>query len=343
MKKEKKRKEQKQTYLGWYVLTGVIIVFALFAPYVFTRPGKVVFAETGQIGDTIAGTMGPFIAIAGVIVTFLAFLMQKNANDILSKQYDSEKQDEKDRIEGLYKTRIELMRSDVSMAKKDIDSRIDKIEEFKQKLSDNPFRTLRLQRPPKDFYKRMSESNREDLLLALTGLSIKEPSLALKSYYSISDYMSSAVDLLNDMCDGLSNEIHTKLVIIREDIQTIEKIALENNWLGANEIEIVSAFFKSIQEHSKTEVNGESSFRHYWPALESLHKGLNLFAETEADISGYRDPQKDDVIEICKRSENRYQLILNAVAQITQTLDESVAKFEDIAKRCDETQSLITY
>jgi hypothetical protein len=318
-------------------------VFALFAPYVFTRPGKVVFAETGQIGDTIAGTMGPFIAIAGVIVTFLAFLMQKNANDILSKQYDSEKQDEKDRIEGLYKTRIELMRSDVSMAKKDIDSRIDKIEEFKQKLSDNPFRTLRLQRPPKDFYRRMSESDREDLLLALSGLSVQNPTLALNSYYSISDFMSSAVDLLNDMCDGLSNEIHDKLVIIREDIQTIEKIALENNWHGANKIEIVSAFFKSIQDHSKTGVNGESSFMHYWTALDTLHRELNVLAENEADFIGHRDPQKDKVIEICKRSGGQYQLILNAVAQMMKTLDDSVGHFKDIAKRCDETQSLITY
>ena len=40
--------------------------------------------------------MGPFIAIAGVVVTFLAFLMQKKANDILSSQYDEDKKADKE-------------------------------------------------------------------------------------------------------------------------------------------------------------------------------------------------------------------------------------------------------
>ena len=110
-------------------MTGVIILFALFAPIIFTRPGLIDFTETGQIGDTIAGTMGPFIAIAGVIVTFLAFLMQKKANDILSSQYEEDKNAEKEKESELFKTRIRLMLSDLTMAQNDIGSRIDKIEE----------------------------------------------------------------------------------------------------------------------------------------------------------------------------------------------------------------------
>ena len=44
------------------------------------------FTETGQIGDTIGGTMSPIVAIAGVFMTFIAFLMQINANRIQSEQ-----------------------------------------------------------------------------------------------------------------------------------------------------------------------------------------------------------------------------------------------------------------
>ena len=39
------KKNQKQSYIGWYVLTGVIILFALFAPFLFTRPGVIDFSE----------------------------------------------------------------------------------------------------------------------------------------------------------------------------------------------------------------------------------------------------------------------------------------------------------
>ncbi|TAE57011.1 MAG: hypothetical protein EAZ89_04250 [Bacteroidetes bacterium] len=40
------------------------------------------FRDKGQIGDTIGGLMNPFIALAGVSVTFLAFYMQLQANKI---------------------------------------------------------------------------------------------------------------------------------------------------------------------------------------------------------------------------------------------------------------------
>lgn len=39
------------------------------------------FNETGQIGDTIGGIMGPFVAIAAAILTFLAFWVQFKANE----------------------------------------------------------------------------------------------------------------------------------------------------------------------------------------------------------------------------------------------------------------------
>ena len=39
------------------------------------------FRNTGQIGDTIGGIMGPFVAIAAAILTFLAFWVQFKANE----------------------------------------------------------------------------------------------------------------------------------------------------------------------------------------------------------------------------------------------------------------------
>ena len=49
-----------------YILAGLsilLIIIGCFAPFVFTQCGSLVdFTETGQIGDTIGGTMSPSYA-----------------------------------------------------------------------------------------------------------------------------------------------------------------------------------------------------------------------------------------------------------------------------------------
>lgn len=44
------------------------------------------FSGTGQVGDTIGGTMGPFIAIIAALLTFVAFWAQFEANKELIKE-----------------------------------------------------------------------------------------------------------------------------------------------------------------------------------------------------------------------------------------------------------------
>ncbi|MDI9365657.1 MAG: hypothetical protein QM541_11950 [Flavobacterium sp.] len=91
--------------LGWKVIVSLVlsilfIAFAFIAPFVFTRDAindDFDFKETGPIGDTIGGLMNPFIAIAGVIITGLAFYIQYKANEeqrdqFVKKQEESKKQ-----------------------------------------------------------------------------------------------------------------------------------------------------------------------------------------------------------------------------------------------------------
>ncbi|OOQ61918.1 putative phage abortive infection protein [Mucilaginibacter pedocola] len=66
------------------ILAGLIIIGSFWAPFLLTRKAineDFNFSNTGQIGDTIGGLMNPFIAIAGVIVTGLAFYIQYKANE----------------------------------------------------------------------------------------------------------------------------------------------------------------------------------------------------------------------------------------------------------------------
>lgn len=67
------------------ILSGVIIIFSFFAPYYFTQSAKnsdLDFTATGAIGDTLGGILNPFIALVGILLTFLAFYMQIKANQI---------------------------------------------------------------------------------------------------------------------------------------------------------------------------------------------------------------------------------------------------------------------
>lgn len=57
----------------------------------FVKPGVLDFTETGQIGDTIGGIMGPFIAIAAAGLTFLAFWVQYRANEQLREDITVER------------------------------------------------------------------------------------------------------------------------------------------------------------------------------------------------------------------------------------------------------------
>lgn len=67
------------------IISSLFFLFSFFTPFLFTHFSIINFTGTGQIGDTISGTMMPFISIVGSFLTFLAFIVQFNANQIQIK------------------------------------------------------------------------------------------------------------------------------------------------------------------------------------------------------------------------------------------------------------------
>jgi hypothetical protein len=101
---QKRNKNTSNSYrLNWQSVFAIVIAlgligFSLLAPFLFTRDAAnsdFDFTKTGAIGDTIGGLMNPFIALAGVIVTGLAFYMQYRANllqrELFNKQLKKDK------------------------------------------------------------------------------------------------------------------------------------------------------------------------------------------------------------------------------------------------------------
>ena len=77
---------------GWFLLIALTICCL---PWILVKNSwRIDFTDTGQIGDTIGGIMGPFVAIAAAGLTFIAFWVQYKANiqqrhDIAIERFES--------------------------------------------------------------------------------------------------------------------------------------------------------------------------------------------------------------------------------------------------------------
>lgn len=96
-------------FLIWLaVILFFVIVVICWLPYLLTQFSILDFTETGQIGDTIGGTMSPFVGILAAILTFMAFWIQYKANEeqrasIADNKTEIQKQQKRyiiDRFEG---------------------------------------------------------------------------------------------------------------------------------------------------------------------------------------------------------------------------------------------------
>jgi hypothetical protein len=96
------------------IFLGVVALICLL-PIVFTTfYTGIDFTDKGAIGDTIGGTMGPFVAIAAAGLTFLAFWVQFKANEQQRKDInDLKEKGEIEKVETKFFEMIKLHRDNV--------------------------------------------------------------------------------------------------------------------------------------------------------------------------------------------------------------------------------------
>lgn len=76
---------------SWFLFIAFVICCL---PWLLIKYAWIDFSSTGEIGDTIGGVMGPFVAIAAAGLTFIAFWVQYKANiqqrhDIAIERFES--------------------------------------------------------------------------------------------------------------------------------------------------------------------------------------------------------------------------------------------------------------
>lgn len=181
----------------------LLVIGGCFAPWIFTGEGceRLDFTETGQIGDTIGGLMGPFIAMAGVFLTFVAFLMQVKANEIqreqLHKSFNMKQLEHK--IESLHA--LQLLHIDVQNAIKDIEVRCDLIDQYCHDLDDNPLAEVACKRTSFQSIKRYQGIDRNLLYKAVNDfVQTENKEVWYRNIYGVLDYYCEGVDQLwNDV------------------------------------------------------------------------------------------------------------------------------------------------
>ena len=181
----------------------LLVVFGCLAPWLFTGTGceRLDFTDTGQIGDTIGGAMGPFIAMAGVFLTFVAFLMQVRANEIqreqLHKSFNMIQIEHK--IESLHA--LQLLHIDIQNTIRDIEVRCKYIAEYCTILDENPMAEVACKKPSSQSIKRYLSIDRNLLYKAVNDfINTDNKAVWYRNIYTILDYYSEGVEQLwNDV------------------------------------------------------------------------------------------------------------------------------------------------
>ena len=149
------------------VISALILIFSFVAPALFVGKAispKVDFSQTGPIGDTIGGIMNPFIALVGILLTFLAFYMQIKANQIQKKLFldglkaEKKREDDLEKKDALYK--LSLLNADLEIILSDIVSKGDKIKSYFESERSKPYDANLLFRTPSKKYTRILDLDR---------------------------------------------------------------------------------------------------------------------------------------------------------------------------------------
>lgn len=191
------------------LLSIVCLLFAGFAPMVFTLASSGIdFTKTGQIGDTIGGLMGPFIAIAGVLMTFVAFLIQVRANEIQKEQLS--KSFRLGRLEETLECRnsLQLLQIDVKNVIRDINVRCDGIKKFCDYFDIELLSEIPCERPSDLPLKRYRSLDRNYLYNAVQLFVEEKNRDVFDNAYALLDYYSEGVQMLTDrVYEPYTNEI----------------------------------------------------------------------------------------------------------------------------------------
>lgn len=222
----------KYNIISWVliILSILLIVFSLIAPIVLPRYfSGYDLCNSGVIGDSLGGMMSPFIAIAGVFTTLLAFIMQVKANEMQRKQFiksiDKSYIDEK--IDAYYK--LEIIKVDIEDIIDDIKKRFEFLDTYIDDVKKNPFATNRLNRTVNLSCERFLS---EDRTLIYKGFKIffSDTENWISKYsrlYHIIEYLPELYKGMYQIADNMNQETFEKKIEMRNRLIEFDALCVD--------------------------------------------------------------------------------------------------------------------
>lgn len=321
-------------------LSIILIAFSLFAPIIFTQYSiGIDFSNTGPIGDTIGGIMNPFVAIVGVISTFLAFLMQVEANHIQKEQFDNIQNEKQEREKTDKYYNLKLIELTIRNCKKDLEININSINQFLDIIKDNPFYTERLQRTNLAAYNRLSDFNKQDIYKAFmeyTNNLSSEWDINYTNMYNTVEFIFGALTQIHSIADFHVTDIHKDEYKIRQELIDIDKelrTLIMNNKIKSHELYNDILDFSS--EYNKiTHENGtENQFRKIRELLSSSIIRLHKDSKTGIENFDYNYIERLRMIIIqINYIESKTFQTAGSLEESVKTLNGNIEKLENIRK-----------
>tara|TARA_R110000868_G_scaffold180645_2_gene421296 strand:- start:1445 stop:2596 length:1152 start_codon:yes stop_codon:yes gene_type:complete len=257
------------TITKWILgIAAFLLIFSFIAPALFVSKAftpKLDFSQTGPIGDTLGGIMNPFIALVGILLTFLAFYMQIKANQIQKQLFldglkaEKKKEDDLEKRDALYK--LSLLNSDLEIILKDITDKASKIKEYYEKERIKPYDANLLFRTPSKKYTRILDLDRLSIYKGFK-LFLSGDEKWLKTFnnlYNTLDYLPMFFEEVYKIYD---NHSATKL----EKKTKITELLLEFNKMGS---QLLTAY--------KMEKNGVDYLN--FPASSCVNEAIGKYYE----------------------------------------------------------------
>ncbi|AYM99897.1 hypothetical protein [Chryseobacterium sp. 3008163] len=270
-------------------ISGVIILFSFISPYIFTQfTSSIDFTDTGQIGDTFGGIINPFIALSGIILTFLAFYMQIKANQIQVEQFNQTIKNEKDLR--LYNDRynsyhhISLLLTDLEYIINDINEKNIKIKEFIELESQDNLVVNTLFRTPSTHYSKILNIDRLEIYKGFSFFIEYDKEEQLKTYNTLYNLLNFIPEFFKSIYDNYekysSNFINTKY-IIRNDLNILLDDASQIINLHYNQSKLSPKSELDYLEKPEVQICNGLIKRYYEIIDESYNNNLNIIQETD--------------------------------------------------------------
>lgn len=332
-KSGKGKEQKKEQKILW--IAGALMIFGCLAPIIFTRTRLfewLDFSNTGEIGDTIGGTMTPIVSLAAVILTYLAFLKQVEANKIQTEQFNKTLQQKEIDDKKQLKNSLNLMSLDVDFAIQDMKDRIKNFDDYLKDDNKRIYGEGILKDIPTASLTRYRTIDRNLLYNAYEEFIIHDDIKELfRRTYSLLDYYSEKVKEIMPILDKYmqqSNQLRDEIAKELDNFRNLKK-DLEDAYFSEYDRTTIESFYKGVFQYQKKELFLSSlyhSLRHHETSFAEIHdtEFKDSFSKLDKLMSDVKLTNKYKFIEMEAVKEKWENETLKELKELRDVLHKSL-------------------